>query len=723
MTKNKIVSKNSLLSWKQAFLRATIVVISGLILLLGVLFYFSRDLPGLNELQSYKPPVITKVYSADGEVLKAFYQQRRIVLPSSKIPPAMRHAVMAIEDSRFRKHWGFSTYDFTRAMVTNIMRGGFSQGASTLTQQLSRILYKNIHFDKTISRKIKELLTALKLEQMYTKDEIINMYLNSSYLDGAYGVEAAANKFFNKHAIDLTIAECAHFAGMIQTRHYSPWATNPAAGFRRRNYVLLRMRELGFITEEEYRLEKNSPINFIAKKEEVETAPYFVEDVRRIIHKEDEILGIDLYKDGLSIYTTIDTRLQKIAEEEFHKHIAYQQKILNRRLLARPGELRKIIKDSSITLTEVREMIRGERPMKKSLQKKLLVQGAFVALNPKNGHILAMIGGRNYEDSEFNRATQAERQPGSVFKPIVYGTAIDNGFPLTTTLLDQPVTLDMPNGTRWTPDNYNGTFSGLKTLREGIRNSTNTIAVRIILELLGGAQSVIETAKQLHITTKIPNVPSIALGTGEVIPMEMVAAYGTFQNHGVWVKPHAITKIVDRYGNIVKDYIPEKEMVMNEETSFMITSLLQTVINKGTGGSSRWKYHFTRNAAGKTGTTSEWTDAWFVGFTPYIVAGVYVGVDDPISLGRGQSGATAALPIWARFMKRTHDLMNWPDKQFEKPDGVIEVEICKESKLLPSKYCTELETEYFIRGTEPQETCTIHSSNDNVEDDFDDVIF
>lgn len=718
-----IVIKNRLLSWKKAFLWAGAVVLAGMLLVLSILFYYSKDLPSIRELQVYRPPVITKIYSADGAVLHKFYQQQRILLPGSKIPQSMRHAVMAIEDSRFYQHWGFSVYDFTRAMIIDIIRMDFSQGASTFTQQLARILYDQIQFEKTISRKLKELLTAIKLEQMYTKDEIINMYLNSSYLGGTYGIEAAANRFFDKHAEDLSIAECAHLAGMIQSRHYSPWADNPTAGFRRRNYVLSRMRELGFITEEEYSLEKNSPVTFPAREEEIATAPYFTEEVRRQIMQERKALGVDLYKDGLSIYTTLNMRLQKIAEEEFMAHIQDQQESLNRRLLARPGELRSIIQDSTVTLHEVQEMIRGERPMKKSLQKQLLVQGAFIALDPKTGQILAMIGGRNYEDSEFNRATQAERQPGSVFKPLVYGTAIDNGHPVTTILLDQPVTIVERNGRRWTPQNYNGTFSGKKTLREGIQNSTNTIAVRIVKELID-PKAVVQTAKQLHITSYIPPYPSIALGVGAVKPIEMTAAYGVFQNHGVWVKPHTITKILDRYGNIVKEYVPEKELVMSEETCFMITSLLETVVKSGTGGSSRWKYNFYHDAAGKTGTTTDWTDAWFVGFTPHVVAGVYVGVDDPaVSLGRGESGARAALPIWANFMRRAHEEMEWPDQKFEKPEGVIEVEICKESKKLPSRYCTETETEFFIRGTEPQETCTIHRRGNNGSTEFDDIIF
>ncbi|MBN2282183.1 MAG: PBP1A family penicillin-binding protein [Candidatus Marinimicrobia bacterium] len=712
-----------LLSWGKAFLYAVIVNMAGILTILVILFFYSRYLPDLTELQSYKPDVISKVYSVDGVVLEEFAQQKRIVLPDEKIPQRMREAVMAIEDSRFYSHWGFSTIDFVRAMVVDILRWDFSQGASTFTQQLARILYNQISMKKSISRKIKELLTALKMEQLYTKDEIINMYLNSSYMGGAYGIEAASLKFFNKHAKEMTIAECAHLAGMIQSGHYSPWASDPTKGFRRRNYVLYRMKEMGFINDEQYNLEKNSPIHYPARKEKTEIAPYFVEDVRRIIQIEDNQLGVNLYTDGLSIHTTLDTRLQKIAEEEFQKHIEYQQGILNRRLLANPRELQEIIKDSTITLTEVQEMIRGERPMKKGLQYHLLVQGAFVAMDPYSGEILAMVGGRDFEDSEFNRATQAKRQPGSVFKPIVYGTAVDNGIPVTKKLLNTPLTLDMPDGTRWTPQNYNRDYGGPTTLRDGIKSSLNIIAARVVQELVSPS-AVIETAKRLHITTPIPKVDAIALGVGVVIPMEIIAAYGAFCNKGIWIEPHTMKRIVDRYGNIVKEYVPEKEMVLSEETAFMVTSLLQTVKRDGTGKSSEWKYGFRHNAAGKTGTTTNWVDAWFVGYSPYIIAGVYVGVDDPnVPLGEGQSGATAALPVWANFMRRTHELMQWPDKAFEIPDGIIQVEICKESKKLPSRFCTDLEKEYFIRGTEPVETCNTHAGNNQGNDNLDELIF
>ncbi len=534
----KPIKKNNtkLLKWHKAFIKSIFIVILGLFAIIAILIFSSQNLPSIEQLQRFEPQLITKIYSADGEVIYKFATQKRTIISPEQVPQAMRHAVMAIEDAQFQEHWGFSIRGFVRALISNVVFGK-KYGASTLTQQLARILYEDIGFEKTVTRKIKELITALMLEKMYTKDEILHMYINASYMGhGTGGIEAAANRYWKKHAWELSIDECAYLAGIIQNAgRYSP-LLHPETGFQRRNYVLFRMKELGYITEEKFTILRNSPINFPAKEETQKIAPYFVEHIRRIIQKEDDKLGVDLYKDGLKIYTTLDTRLQAIADTVFQKQIKKQQKVLNNRLLRNPKELRSLISDSTVTLLELQEMIRGERNIKKSLRKQLLVQGAFIALNPSNGNIIAMIGGRDYEESEFNRATQAKRQPGSVFKPIVYTTAIDNGFPLTTTLLNQPVTLIEDNGTRWTPENSNGKYGGPTTLREGIQWSTNTIAARIIVELIS-TESVIETAKRMHISTHIPNYNSIALGAGVVIPLEMVSAYGIFQNKGVWSEP------------------------------------------------------------------------------------------------------------------------------------------------------------------------------------------
>ena len=709
---NRTGKEKRLLSWSGAFLRVLLLYNIMAIVVLSFLYTLSKDLPPIEKLQSYNPQLVTRIYSDDGVVLKELYDQRRILVEADKIPPAMIHAAVSIEDSRFYNHWGVSVRDIFRAIGYDILTMSAQQGASTFTQQLARMLYEKIGFEKTITRKVKELLTALQIERMYSKDEIAAMFVNSSYMGkgNVHGVQAAAKLYFDKNAEELTPDECAVLAGVIKSAvRFSPFY-RPVSAFQRRNLVLKRMMDYNYLTEEEFALYKNVPLEIRTTDLSASIAPYFVEHIRRWIRQKDEKLGVDIYRDGLKIYTTLDTRMQACADTAFHEHLVKQQSVLNRRLLANPVEIENIIKnDTSVTVEQVVAMIKGEIPIEKDyLRKSLIVQGAFIAIEPGTGHIKAMIGGRDYAESEFNRATQAQRQPGSVFKPIVYSTAIDNGFPVSTQLLNQPVILHEADGTRWAPKNYDRSTGGKTTLREGIRGSLNLIAARIVQELIS-PESVVETAHRMHLSTYIPAVDAIALGAGVVIPKEMVSAYCIFANQGVWVEPISVTRIEDKYGNIIAEYNPRQELVFSEETAFLTTSLLQTVINKGTGGSARWKYKFYKNAAGKTGTTNSFTDAWFVGFTPYIAAGVYVGLDNPaVSLGPSESGARAALPIWANFMRETYKEFNWQDREFEVPEGIVEVEICNETGLLPSKYC-QVYSEYFKEGTVPTEHCHIHT--------------
>ena len=697
-----------LLSWSRALFRVLILYIIGIILLLLVFIHYSKDLPSIEQLQKFDPELITRIYSSDGGVLDEFYTQRRVLVPLKKIPPAMIQAVISIEDSRFLSHWGVSVQDIFRALVKDVLTLSMQQGASTLTQQLARILYEKIGFEKTFSRKIKEFLTALQIERMYAKSEILEMYINSSYMGhGRYGIQSAAKRYFNKSSEELTPDECALLAGIIKhSGRFSP-LRRPISAFQRRNLVLRRMMEHDFLTEEEFALYKNAPLQLMEPDPPAKIAPYFVEYVRQWLQKEDDKLGVDILRDGLSIYTTLDTRIQACADSALLKHLTFQQTVLNKRLLNNRKEIESILKDSTITLDQVQAMIRGEMPLNEQLRKSLIVQCALVAIEPTTGKILAMIGGRDFSESEFNRAVQAKRQPGSVFKPVVYATAIDNGFSVSTQLLNQPVVINMHDGTRWAPKNYDLSTGGNTTLREGLKRSLNLISVRIVQKLISPA-SVVETARRMHLTTRVPAVDAIALGSAEVVPIEITSAYGIFANHGVWVEPIAVTRIEDRYGNVIANYTPKQDMVFSEEIAYLATNLLEAVINEGTGRNARLRFGFRLTAAGKTGTTNDFTDAWFVGFTPRIVAGVWVGVDNPaVSLGDNESGARAALPAWARFMRETYKVMKWKDKKFIQPPGVIEVEICKETKLLPSKYCP-VETELFIKGTEPTEHCPIH---------------
>ena len=687
----------------------------GMVVIFIYIFYLAQDLPSLDQLENYDPDLVTRIYSADGKILDELYLEKRIFISIDQIPNNMKNALIASEDRRFYDHWGISMRDVFRAVVINIISLSYEQGFSSLTQQVARTLYDTIGFKKTIVRKIKEIITAIQIERTYTKSEILEMYLNNVHFGhGTYGVQAAAKRYFGKSASALTLGESAMIVGILPApARYSP-VRHPERAHYKRNVVLRVMRDQRYITSDIYSearvIESENVIEFQAKG----TAPYFTEYVRRIMEKEDDHLGVNIYRDGLKIYTTLDTRLQDIAEESLMKSIKRNQDKLNKRLFNDEEEFSQLAYHSIYPIDTVKMMMEGDSILYEELRNKLLVQGAFIALDPTTGAILAMIGGRPDYHDQYNRAVQAKRQPGSVFKPFVYTTAIDNGYPVTKQLLNQPLVLRVLDAEgkweKWMPRNYDGSTSGLTTLREGIRKSVNLIAIRVVKELVP-ATEVKAMAERMGLTTNIRAVDAIALGTSEVYLLDVVNAYSAFANKGVLNQPFGISKVEDRYGNTIKEYYPIREEVLREESAYVMTTMLQTVMDAGTGGSARWRHNFYHPAGGKTGTTQNWTDAWFVGFSKQLAAGVWVGVDDPqVSLGESQDGSRVALPAWARFMTAAHDTLGLTQKKFERPDGVINVEICSLTKDKPTNLCP-LETEIFIKGTEPSQLCKVHRRN------------
>ncbi|MBT6942578.1 MAG: PBP1A family penicillin-binding protein [Candidatus Marinimicrobia bacterium] len=707
--------KLSISNWMKYIKNATILAVTGMLVIFVYIFYLAQDLPSLDQLENYDPDLVTRIYSADGEILDELYLEKRIFISIDKIPNNMKNALIASEDRRFYDHWGISMRDVFRAVVINLISFSYEQGFSSLTQQVARTLYDTIGFKKTIVRKIKEIITAIQIERTYTKNEIMEMYLNNVHFGhGTYGVQAAAKRYFGKSASALTLGESAMLVGILPApARYSPVRHTERAHYKR-NVVLRVMRDQRFITKDIYSearaIEVEKVIEFQAKG----TAPYFTEYIRRLMEKEDDHLGVNIYRDGLKIYTTLDTRLQDIAEASLMKSIKSNQDKLNKRLFNDDEEFSQLAYLGIYPEDTVKMMMRGDSILYEDLRNKLLVQGAFVVLDPTTGAILAMVGGRPDYHDQYNRAVQAKRQPGSVFKPFVYTTAIDNGYPVTKQLLNQPLVLRVLNSEgeweKWMPRNYDGTTSGLTTLREGIRKSVNLVAVRVVKELVP-ATEVKATAERMGLRTNIRAVDAIALGTSEVYLLDVVNAYSAFANKGVLNQPFGISKIEDRYGNLIKEYFPIREEVLREESAYLMTSLLQTVMDAGTGGSARWRHNFYHPAGGKTGTTQNWTDAWFVGFSKQLAAGVWIGVDDPrVSLGEGQDGSRAALPAWARFMTAAHDTLGLKREKFERPDGVIHVEICSLTKDKPTNLCP-LESEIFIKGTEPSQLCKVHRRN------------
>ena len=701
-------------SWARVIKHSVYTLFTGMVIVFVYILYLHIDLPSIERLENYDPDLVTRIYSADGKLLNELYFEKRVFVELDQIPQQMRDAVVAKEDRRFYEHWGISLRDVFRAVIINTATLSYRSGFSSLTQQLARNLYDTIGFKKTITRKIKEVITAIQIERTYTKDEILEMYLNSVHFGhGTYGVQAAAKRFYGKQAHELVLDESALLVGLLPApARYSP-VRFPELALTKRNVVLRVMRDQEFISTAEYAEARARLLDNIQQEQTSGTAPYFTEYIRRFLEREDDELGVNIYRDGLKIYTTLDSRLQKIAEDAVRKSVAANQQKLNQRLFNDEEEFSKLAYLSIYPEDTVKLMMAGEMELYEDLRDKLLVQSSFVALDTRTGAILAMVGGRPDYPDQFNRATQSLRQPGSVFKPFVYTTAIDNGVAVTKQLLNQPVVLNIRNAdgewVKWMPQNYDGTTGGLTTIREGLRRSLNLISVRMIQEVVP-AQAVKQTARRMGMSTDIRAVDAIALGTSEVHLLEIVAAYGTFANKGVYCKPFGITRIEDRYGNVLKEYYPKRKEVLSTETSYIMTNLLQTVLDRGTGGSVRWKYHFYHPAAGKTGTTQGWTDAWFVGYSPYIAAGAWFGVDDPqVSLGQGSDGSKAALPAWARFMKASHDTLTYGHLEFEQPEKVLDIKICQITKALPRNPCP-LETEIFIAGTEPETRCSVHKN-------------
>ena len=701
-------------SWARVIKHSVYTLFTGMVIVFVYILYLHIDLPSIERLENYDPDLVTRIYSADGKLLNELYFEKRVFVELDQIPQQMRDAVVAKEDRRFYEHWGISLRDVFRAVIINTATLSYRSGFSSLTQQLARNLYDTIGFKKTITRKIKEVITAIQIERTYTKDEILEMYLNSVHFGhGTYGVQAAAKRFYGKQAHELVLDESALLVGLLPApARYSP-VRFPERALTKRNVVLRVMRDQEFISTAEYAEARARLLDNIQQEQTRGTAPYFTEYIRRFLEREDDELGVNIYRDGLKIYTTLDSRLQKIAEDAVRKSVAANQQKLNQRLFNDEEEFSKLAYLSIYPEDTVKLMMAGEMELYEDLRDKLLVQSSFVALDTRTGAILAMVGGRPDYPDQFNRATQSLRQPGSVFKPFVYTTAIDNGVAVTKQLLNQPVVLNIRNAdgewVKWMPQNYDGTTGGLTTIREGLRRSLNLISVRMIQEVVP-AQAVKQTARRMGMSTDIRAVDAIALGTSEVHLLEIVAAYGTFANKGVYCKPFGITRIEDRYGNVLKEYYPKRKEVLSTETSYIMTNLLQTVLDRGTGGSVRWKYHFYHPAAGKTGTTQGWTDAWFVGYSPYIAAGAWFGVDDPqVSLGQGSDGSKAALPAWARFMKASHDTLTYGHLEFEQPEKVLDIKICQITKALPRNPCP-LETEIFIAGTEPETRCSVHKN-------------
>ncbi len=766
----------------------------------------SRDLPKIHSLRDYRPSIVSSVYSDDGTKIGEFYKERRIVIPLTEMPLHLMNAFVAAEDSRFREHVGIDPVGIFRAFVKNLQAGAIVQGGSTITQQVTKSFL--LTPERTYERKIKEAILAWRIEQNFSKDEILYLYLNQIYLGhGAYGVEAAAENYFGKHAKDMNLAECSILAGLPQApSRYSPFRF-PDRAHARQKYVLTRMVEEGYITldQEQKALEMTLDIR-PRKNWFIDSVPCYTEHVRRYAL---EAYGEDaLYHQGLKIYTAVDITLQKIARKaverglrDLDKRQGYRgpmahldpsrikaeiekgAKALNPLPLEKDEIYDGVVtavsdkkKEASVNVgghqgtIALKDIKWARKPNikvgpgvvairkvssvlnvgdlipvrvvalpgasgagstnKKSLKKRSKdggnggeglftfsleqtpeVEGALLSIEAETGYVKAMIGGRDYLNSQFNRAIQSRRQPGSAFKPIVFASAIDRGYTSASMIIDSPIVYDDSSDTLWKPNNYSEKFYGPTLLRHALAKSRNVVTIKIVQDI--GIDAVISYARRLGITSPMGRNLSVSLGASGLSLLELVNAYSVFTNRGYLVTPVFITRIVDRDGNILERSDLRRQKVIGEDTAYIMTSMMESVVQSGTG----WRIKaLKRPVAGKTGTTNNLHDALFLGFTPEYTTGVWVGFDHERSLGRGESGSRAASPIWLEYMQGA--LEGKPVRTFDVPPGIVFAKVDADTGLLPSSASKKILLECFKEGTVPTQSTPTEEEIITAEDLF-----
>jgi len=620
----------------------------------SILYYILlKELPSIAALKDYRPSIATRVYADNNELIDEFFLEDRKVIKLADVPKIVIQAFVAAEDARFYQHRGFDLQGITRAFYKNIEAGRIVQGGSTITQQVAKSLY--LSSERKYMRKIKEAILAYKIDKYLTKDEIMSLYLNHIYLGhGTYGIEAASHGYFGKSAKYLTLPEAALLAGLPKApSSYSPFINFDKAR-QRQTYVLDRMVEDEYITQEEKSRALAIPIKLKSTRPKEKIAPYFIENVRRYVL---EIYGSDvLYKEGLEIYTTLNIDMQKAARDAVERGL--------QELEAREG------------------------------YEKGVVQGAFLCMDAKTGAVTAMVGGRDFKKSEFNRATQSKRQPGSSFKPFIYTAAFDKGMTPSTRILDAPIVYEnrsSPDGF-WKPKNFDGKFNGPTTLRTALVQSRNIITIKVLQEI--GVDYAAAYATNMGITSPLSKNLTMALGTSSVTLQEMVRAYGVLANQGKRVVPFFIKKIVDRTGQVFEETQVKSEQVIDPRIAFISSYVMQDVVESGTG---RRVKSIGRPVAAKTGTTDDMRDAWFIGFTPSLVAGVWVGFDQERSLGKQEVGGRAAAPIWLYFMEKA--VRGKPVEIFPVPDGIVFIKVDPHTGMPTMRSTHGTIYESFLEGT------------------------
>lgn len=649
--------------------------------------------PTAQEIQDFSPRQATELYDSEGGLLGLFYRERRQLISISELPPHVPMAFVAIEDRRFYEHSGIDVRRIMGAVFDNVTDGFAASGASTISMQLARNLFPEQlpASEKSFRRKIAEARLALAMERQLSKERILELYLNHIFLgSGAYGIEAASRTYFGKPARDLTVVEAATLAGLPQAPSaYNP-RRNPDAAERRRNVVLAAMEETGVVSASEARAAIDSPLT-LAPPAGVMRAPYFVEQIRRDL---EERFGELLYTGGLKIHTTLDPILQEEAEAALEEQLEsvedgtygwYRHQTYAEFTASLDGE-----GDSQVTSTPY-------------------LQGTAVVLDPEDGSILALIGGRDFDQSQFNRATQALRQPGSSFKPFVFAAALEKGRSPLYHLADSPLYVTMPDGQTWVPRNYSNEYEGDMTLRDALKRSKNMVAIRLGQEI--GPDAVQDLAHRAGIDTPIPDYPSVFIGAAAVYPMDIVSAYASFSNGGLRVEPRYIDRIEDSEGRLLWEPANTPSVAFAPSVAWIITDMLRGVVDGGTGYVVRnpavGNLSYDIPAAGKTGTTNDATDVWFIGFTPEILAGVWIGFDQPQTISGGATGGGFAAPVWARIVRKYYEDREAPEP-WERPEDVEVRRISRWTGQAVTEDCpygVGSETDYFVAEAAPEATC------------------
>ncbi len=751
--------------WQISLLSLGAIIAMGGLTAGGLLWHFSKDLPALDQLGTYQPSLVTQVYAVDQKLIGQFFIERRILTTVANIPERLRRAVIAVEDVRFFEHPGLDYIGMLRAAWTNVRRGSKVEGASTITQQLARSLF--LSSERTFDRKVRELILAYKMELVLTKDQILELYLNQIYFgQGAYGVATAAQTYFGKDLSALTVGESAFLAGLPKSpNHYSPFKAYDRAK-KRQEHVLARMEEAKFLTAAEREQAATEILNFRRPGVE-QAAPYFVEYIRQLLvakYGEETVykgglkvyttLNMEMQKAAEAAFAaglreldkrqgwrgplrTVDVTapapspaatdadltlkvgdyregfVTRVGKDHFLVQVgamvtklAFDDMAWAKRRLTGPDlgkdvvvnqNLNHVLKPGDVIEVMVKKLDRDMAHV--HLEQTPLIEGGLIALEPGKGAIRAMVGGYDFGRSEYNRAVQAHRQPGSAFKPIIYATAMNQGMSPGSVILDAPVVYEQEQDEKtWKPENYGRKIHGMVSLRDALAHSHNLATVRLLDKV--GVKSVIEFAKTVGITSPLAADLSLGLGSSSVGLMELTSVYSVFLNQGRRAEPHGILSVKDNAGQVLEQEESQAIPVISKETAYLITNMMEDVVQKGTAQAAKG---IGRPVAGKTGTTDEFINAWFIGGAANLVTGIYVGFDDRRSLGETESGAHAALPIWINFMQAAFKSL--PVVAFTIPEGVTFVKVDPSTGLLEDEQEGQASTvELFTKGSEPTQT-------------------